>query len=66
MGQRLSSNPFQLPQGEEGNMKYIYILLILFIVNKSRFEYLYIIGKGGFGRVWKVRDKKTNRLYALK
>ena len=29
MGQRLSSNPFQLPQGEEGNMKYIYYLYYL-------------------------------------
>lgn len=30
MGQRLSSNPFQLPQGEEGNMKYIYITYIIY------------------------------------
>lgn len=30
------------------------------------FEYLYIIGKGGFGKVWKVKDKKTKKLYAMK
>ena len=35
-------------------------------LTKNRFEYIYIIGKGGFGKVWKVKDKKTNRIYALK
>jgi serine/threonine protein kinase len=25
-----------------------------------------VIGKGGFGRVWKVSDKKSRRVYALK
>jgi serine/threonine protein kinase len=24
------------------------------------------VGKGGFGRVWKVKDKKTKTIYALK
>jgi serine/threonine protein kinase len=25
-----------------------------------------VIGKGGFGRVWKVSDKKTRKIFALK
>ena len=36
------------------------------LVTKNRFEFLQIIGRGGFGRVWKVLDKKTNNIYALK
>jgi len=30
------------------------------------FDLCYIIGKGGFGKVWKVTHKKTNKLYAMK
>ena len=30
------------------------------------FDFLYIIGKGGYGKVWKVRDKFTGNCYALK
>ncbi len=25
-----------------------------------------VIGRGGFGKVWKVKDKKTKKIYALK
>ena len=25
-----------------------------------------VVGKGGFGRVWKVTHKKTRQVYALK
>jgi serine/threonine protein kinase len=28
--------------------------------------YFYAIGKGGFGKVWKVEKKKTKELYAMK
>ena len=35
-------------------------------VNKNYFEFLYIIGRGGFGKVWKVKLKKTNEYFALK
>jgi serine/threonine protein kinase len=34
--------------------------------NKSMFTFLRIIGKGGFGRVWKVTDKKSKQAYAMK
>ena len=36
------------------------------IVNRNNFEFCYIIGKGGFGKVWKVRHKQTKKYYALK
>ena len=34
--------------------------------NKSMFEFLYVVGRGGFGKVWMVRYKKTHEKYALK
>jgi len=35
-------------------------------VTKNHFQFHYVIGKGGFGKVWKVEMKKTNRLFAMK
>ena len=35
-------------------------------MNKNFFEFEYIIGKGGFSKVWKVKLKKTGKNYALK
>ena len=35
-------------------------------MNRNYFEFLYIIGRGGFGKVWKVRLKGTNEYFALK
>jgi len=35
-------------------------------ISKSNFEFLYVIGRGGFGKVWKVKHKNTLKLYALK
>ena len=34
--------------------------------NKNSFEVMYPIGKGGFGKVWKVKCKKSNQIYAMK
>ena len=38
------------------------------VVSKSRndFWFLFQIGSGGFGRVWKVEEKKTKTIYAMK
>ena len=35
-------------------------------LSKSLFEFLYVIGRGGFGKVWKVNLKRTQKCYALK
>lgn len=34
--------------------------------SKKTFDYKYIIGKGGFGKVWKVEHKKNRNQYAMK
>ena len=35
-------------------------------VTKSSFEFINIIGRGGFGKVWKVYHKKYKKIYAMK
>ena len=35
-------------------------------ITKSSFEYISIIGKGGFGKVWKVYSRKQKAQFALK
>ena len=35
-------------------------------INRNNFKFLYVIGKGGFGRVWKIQSKKSKNVYALK
>lgn len=35
-------------------------------VNKNSFEFISVIGRGGFGKVWKVHNKKYNKTYAMK
>ena len=35
-------------------------------LNRDMFEFKYVIGKGGFGKVWQVVYKKTKEKYALK
>ena len=34
--------------------------------SKSMFQFLYVVGRGGFGKVWMVKYKKTKFKYALK
>jgi len=35
-------------------------------ISKASFEFISIIGKGGFGKVWKVYDRKYHTYYAMK
>lgn len=35
-------------------------------VSRSSFHYDICIGKGGFGKVWKVEYKKYRKIYAMK
>ena len=35
-------------------------------ITKSSFEFIGIIGRGGFGKVWRVLYKKTKQIYAMK
>ena len=35
-------------------------------ITKSSFDFIGIIGRGGFGKVWKVLYKKTKKIYAMK
>lgn len=35
-------------------------------IDKSHFKFHCVVGKGGFGKVWKVERKKFKTLYAMK
>lgn len=35
-------------------------------INKNHFKFDCVVGKGGFGRVWKVERKKFKSMYAMK
>lgn len=52
MGQKMTTNKHKIPKGQE--------------VTRNRFDFINVIGKGGFGKVWKVIDKKNKTTYALK
>ena len=36
------------------------------LVTRNSFDFLYLIGRGGFSKVWKVKWKKTGAIFALK
>lgn len=35
-------------------------------MTKNYFDFKYVVGKGGFGKVWKVTLKQTSKVFALK
>jgi len=35
-------------------------------ISKHNFNFLYVIGRGGFGKVWRVEQRKTGTQYAMK
>jgi serine/threonine protein kinase len=36
------------------------------LINKNMFLMHFIIGRGGFGKVWRVEYKKTKEIFAMK
>ena len=36
------------------------------VVTKNHFTFQYVIGRGGFGKVWKIQKKKSDQMYAMK
>ena len=34
--------------------------------NPNNFNFVFVVGKGGFGKVWKVMEKATKVIYAMK
>jgi serum/glucocorticoid-regulated kinase 1/serum/glucocorticoid-regulated kinase 2 len=36
------------------------------VPSKTDYNFLYVIGRGGFGKVWKAEYRKTKELFALK
>jgi len=36
------------------------------LIQKDDFEYLRMISKGAYGKVWLVKRKATNEIYAMK
>jgi serine/threonine protein kinase len=53
---------------EKKNVFILYLLVDvnLDILSKNNFDFLYVVGRGGFGKVWKVYSKKYKTAYALK
>lgn len=45
----------------------IFMTIVVFIaMSKNHFQFHYVIGRGGFGKVWKVERKKDKKQFAMK
>lgn len=44
----------------------LFFFFFLIVIGKHHFKFLYVVGKGGFGRVWRVEMKKYRKHYAIK
>jgi serine/threonine protein kinase len=44
----------------------VLMLILKIAMTKNHFQFHYVIGRGGFGKVWKVEKKKEKKLYAMK
>ena len=41
-------------------------VFLITALNKNHFHFHYVIGRGGFGKVWKVEMRKEKKLFAMK
>jgi serine/threonine protein kinase len=55
-----------LSNKEQGKWLKFIINMLLVLLTRNHFEFLYVIGRGGFGKVWNVKFKKYNYDYAMK
>lgn len=44
----------------------IYLYHFNLAITKNHFKFHYVVGRGGFGKVWKIEKNKTKKLYAMK
>jgi len=42
------------------------VSFFILAISKNSFKFLYVVGRGGFGKVWKVEKIKEKKLYAMK
>jgi len=35
-------------------------------MNKNHFQFSYVIGRGGFGKVWRVELRREKKIFAMK